>query len=67
MEIHSSLEQNVVNAIVSRYIKEHYFSTVIPSDELIELYHNKYKSWTQLRAQKEDKINVLALVISGTS
>lgn len=58
---------NIFNRDVESYIRQHFFSTVIPSDELIELYQNKCKSWTQLRAKKEDKISVLALVISGVS
>ena len=37
------------------------------SNELLEFYNNGFKDWDELRAEKEDKIAKIALVISTLS
>jgi hypothetical protein len=49
------------------YIRYNFFSYYVPSNELIEFYKNGYKSWHQLRAEKEDKISLIAIIISMLS
>lgn len=58
---------NLTSREIEEYIRKNYFSYYIPSDELIDFYNNGFKGWDVLRAEKEDKIAIIAIVISTLS
>ena len=58
---------NLTSREIEEYIRKNFFSYYVPSDELIAFYNNGYKGWDDLRAEKEDKIAIIAIVISTLS
>ena len=58
---------NLSSREIEEYIRKNYFSYYIPSNELLDFYNNGFKDWDELRAEKEDKIAKIALVISTLS
>lgn len=58
---------NLSSREIEEYIKRNFFSYYIPSDELIEFYKNDFKNWDELRAKKEDKNAIIAIIISTLS
>ena len=58
---------NITSREIEEYIRKNYFAYYIPSDELIDFYNNGFKGWDVLRAEKEDKIAIIAIVISTLS
>ena len=58
---------NITSRETEEYIRKNYFAYYIPSDELIDFYNNGFKGWDVLRAEKEDKIAIIAIVISTLS
>ena len=58
---------NLTSREIEEYIRKNFFSYYIPSNELIDFYNNGFKDWDELRAEKEDKIAIIAIVISTLS
>ena len=58
---------NITSREIEEYIRKNFFSYYIPSNELIDFYNNGFKDWDELRAEKEDKIAIIAIVISTLS
>ena len=58
---------NLTSREIEEYIRKNFFSYYVPSDELIDFYNNGFKGWDVLRAEKEDKIAIIAIVISTLS
>ena len=58
---------NLTSREIEEYIRKNFFSYYVPSDELIAFHNNGYKGWDELRAEKEDKIAIIAIVISMLS